>query len=89
MSFFRTTTHLPGKCKRFLVKPLLLWVPNVGRDDLAEWYALRVILELVAENFGFDGKFSTDGVLDVEDVGVEGFGGEGTHGSDRGAEGPS
>lgn len=73
-------TYLPRERYRWLVEPLLLWVPDVGADDLVKGQAMVVLVELLAVVLGLDCELAADGVLDGEDGGVEGRGCEGAHG---------
>ena len=76
----RRTTYLSREGQRGLVKPLLLGVANVGGDDFLEGEVLVSPLELLAVLLGLDRELAANGVLDLEDGGVEVFGEEGEHG---------
>lgn len=83
----KKSTHLAGERQERLVKPLLLGVPDVGRDDLLERELVLVALQLLAELFCLDRELAADGVLNLENGRVEVFGREGAHvvgGAERG-----
>src|SRR6266702_1172860 len=74
------TTHLSDECNRWLIKPHLLRVPNVRRDDLVERQAVIVFrLELYAVLLCPNGQLATHGILDVEKGGIQGIDRECTH----------
>jgi hypothetical protein len=64
---------LSSKGDRWLIEALLLRVPDVGRHDLGERQRRRGVrvLQRIAELFSFDRQLTADGVLDVENGGVE------------------
>ena len=73
-------THLSDERNRWLIKPNLLRVPNVRRDDLVEWQAVIVSrLEPYTVLLGPDGQLATYSILDVEESGVQRIDCEPTH----------
>jgi hypothetical protein len=73
------TTHLSGEGDWRLIQALLLWVPNIGRDDLLEGQTIVWDLELHAIIFGFDCQFAANSILYFQQRRIEGVDGEGTH----------
>ena len=72
-------TYLTSERQEGLVKPLLLGVADVGRDDLFEGQTMALALELLAELLSLDRELAADGVLDLENRGVKVGRSEGTH----------
>ena len=57
--------YLSVEGDRWLIEPLLLRIPDVGRDDLIEWKRMVWLFELFAEDFGFDSEFASNGIFDL------------------------
>lgn len=72
-------TYLTREGEGRLVKPLLLWISDVGRDDLLEREVVFLRLELLAQLLGLDRELAAHGVLDLQDRGVELVWRKGTH----------
>jgi hypothetical protein len=72
-------THLPRKGQRWLVQALLLRIADIRVYNPLE-RQLVPRLEFVAKIFGLDGELATNGILHIENGGVEVADGEGLHG---------
>ena len=72
-------THLTREGEGGLVKPLLLWVSDVGRDDLLKREVVFLRLELLAQLLGLDRELAAYGVLDVLHVRIESVSRERAH----------
>jgi len=66
-------TDLSDEGDWWLIESLLLRVSDVGRHDLGEWQRRRGtrVFQCLAEFLSFDRQLTADGVLDVENGGVE------------------
>ena len=58
-------TYLARKCDWRLIQSLLLWVPDVGRDDFVERKPVVLLLQLVAKNLRLDRELTADSILNL------------------------
>jgi hypothetical protein len=72
--------HLSCKRNGWLVQTLLLRIPDVGRDDFSEGQAIPLLFQFDPVLLCSNGEFSTHGILDIANGGIEGVDSEWLHG---------
>lgn len=60
-------THLSVERDGRLVESLLLWVPDIRRDDGVEWQTMVVLLQFLPVHLSLDSELATNSILHVLD----------------------
>ena len=66
----KQTAYLASEGDGSLVQSLLLWIPDVGIDDLVERMSMVGLLEVVAQLLCLDGELAAHSVLNTVKSGI-------------------